>query len=62
MLFGAGPKFIMAEPGTDPLNEPQLYRVRRARGGINWWLVLFGLCIIASIAFYFIYPMLVGPR
>jgi len=53
MALGLGPKFILAEPGTDPLNEPSLYRVRRRRGGVAWywWLMAFGT--LASIVWYF---------
>lgn len=37
-FLGFGPKFIMAEPGTDPIGEPELYKRHRRRGGLGHWL------------------------
>jgi hypothetical protein len=47
MLLGLGPKFFMAEPGTDPLNEPELFKTRRRRG-FNWLPFALGLLATAA--------------
>lgn len=55
MLFGWGPKFILAEQGTDPLNEPDLYKRRRKRGS-PWPLIITGglalIAIVGLLAWY----------
>jgi len=48
MFFGLGPRFIMAEPGTDPLNEPELFK-RRRRRGFNWFPFALGLLLTAGV-------------
>jgi len=52
MLFGLGPQFIMAEPGTDPLNEPELFRIRRRKKGAGclWWML--GIGILSSCSWW----------
>lgn len=37
--FGIGPAFILAEPGTNPLDEPELY-VRRRQSQIGTLLLV----------------------
>jgi len=51
MLFGVGPKFILAEPGTDPLNEPELYKRRRKRGSPWPMVITMGIALIAIVGF-----------
>jgi hypothetical protein len=49
MLFGLGPKFILAEQGTDPLNEPELYKRRRKRGSPWPMIITAGIALIAIV-------------
>jgi len=46
--LGLGPVFIMAEPGTDPLAEPELYKRRRRRGVPAWVVIGIGIAGIAG--------------
>jgi hypothetical protein len=48
MLFHAGPRFTLAEPGTDPLAEPEQYLRRRKRGGVNWLWWAFALAALGT--------------
>jgi hypothetical protein len=46
--FGIGPSFILAEPGTNPLDEPELYiRRRQSRMGM---LLLAGVLTVILVA------------
>jgi len=48
MLLGLGPKFIMAEAGSDPLAEPELYKTRRRRS-VKWLPLALGLLATAGV-------------
>jgi len=47
MLLGIGPKFVLAEAGSDPLAEPELYKTRRRRG-LKWLPYVLGLLGMAG--------------
>jgi hypothetical protein len=48
MALHLGPQFILAEPGTDPLREPELFlrRRRKRNGSLLWW----GLAALVLLA------------
>ena len=46
--LGLGPVFILAEPGTDPLADPELYKRRRRRGLPVWIPLVIGVVIVAA--------------
>lgn len=48
-MWLGGPRIIMAEPGTNPLDEPHLYVQRRNSGG-GWGMVLFWLLALAAVS------------
>jgi hypothetical protein len=56
MLFGLGPKFILAEPGTDPLNEPELYKRRRKRGS-PWPMIITAVIGLVAVAVFLAWQM-----
>lgn len=46
--FGIGPAFILAEPGTNPLDEPELF-IRRRQGQVGTWVIV-GLLVVVLVA------------
>lgn len=56
MLFRLGPKFILAEPGTDPLNEPELYKRRRKRGS-PWPMIITAVIGLVAVAVFLAWQM-----
>lgn len=55
MLFGWGPKFILAEPGTDPLNEPELFKRRHKRRS-PWPMIITAGIGLVVVAVFLLYP------
>lgn len=56
MLFGWGPKFILAEPGTDPLNEPELYKRRHQRRS-PWPMIITAVIGLLAVAAFLAWQM-----
>jgi len=56
MLFSLGPKFILAEPGTDPLNEPELYKRRHKRGS-PWPMIITAVIGLAALGVFLAWYM-----
>lgn len=51
MLFGWGPKFILAEAGTDPLNEPELFKRRHKRRS-PWPMIITAVIGLAALGVF----------
>lgn len=50
--FGMGPRFILAEPGTNPMDEPELYE-KRQRGLAGTYIALAVCVVLLGVLIFF---------
>jgi hypothetical protein len=58
--FGLGPSFILAEPGTNPLDEPDLY-IRRRQSRLGTLLLVGVLSSVLIVVIVFTVRAYVAP-
>lgn len=51
-FFGVGPIFIMAEPGTNPLDEPESFIYRRKSQAGTWLMIALLMIALAGVGIW----------